>query len=148
MCALKWYVQSLYRHLFLEDISKHARVTKKWHILILNKVYAKAPWPQRPKLGVRIAKALSYGRMNSPPPPPPPELWSLEEVGSQKFRGRTANFCDSASSNHHNSGRGGGSPGKKKRKKIHTTTAKGFSNPHTKFGALRSRRLGINLVKN
>ena len=33
---------------------------------------------------------------------------ALEEVGSQKLRGRTANFCDSASSNHHNSGGGGG----------------------------------------
>ena len=29
VCALKWYIKSLYRHLFLEDISKHARVTKK-----------------------------------------------------------------------------------------------------------------------
>ena len=29
VCALKWYVKSLYRHLFLEDISIHARVTQK-----------------------------------------------------------------------------------------------------------------------
>ena len=28
VCALR-YVKSLYRHLFLEDISKHARVTQK-----------------------------------------------------------------------------------------------------------------------
>ncbi len=28
-CALRWYVKSLYRHLFLEDISKHVRVTQK-----------------------------------------------------------------------------------------------------------------------
>ena len=27
--ALKWYIKSLYRHLFLEDISKHARVTQE-----------------------------------------------------------------------------------------------------------------------
>ena len=28
VCALRCYVKSLSRHLFLEDISKHARVTK------------------------------------------------------------------------------------------------------------------------
>ena len=37
-CALRRYVKSLYRHFFLEDIAKHARVTKKmapskWHVL-------------------------------------------------------------------------------------------------------------------
>ena len=29
VCALRWYVKSLYRHFFLEDIAKHATVTKK-----------------------------------------------------------------------------------------------------------------------
>ena len=29
VCALRWYVKSLYRHFFLEDIAKHARVTQK-----------------------------------------------------------------------------------------------------------------------
>ena len=29
VCALRWYVKRLYRHLFFEDISKHARVTQK-----------------------------------------------------------------------------------------------------------------------
>ena len=29
VCALRWYVKSLYRHFFLEDIVKHARVTQK-----------------------------------------------------------------------------------------------------------------------
>ena len=29
VCALRWYVKCLYRHLLLEDISKHARVTQK-----------------------------------------------------------------------------------------------------------------------
>ena len=28
-CALRRYVKSLYRHFFLEDIAKHARVTQK-----------------------------------------------------------------------------------------------------------------------
>ena len=29
VCALRWCVKSIYRHLFLEDISKHARVTQE-----------------------------------------------------------------------------------------------------------------------
>ena len=29
VCALRWYVKSLYRHFFLEDIAIHARVTQK-----------------------------------------------------------------------------------------------------------------------
>ena len=29
VCALRWYVKSLYRHFFLEDTSKNVRVTKK-----------------------------------------------------------------------------------------------------------------------
>ena len=78
MCALKWYIKSLYRHLFLEDISKHSRVTKKWYFLICGKLYTQAPWPTRPKLGVWVAKALSCDRMdwlfffplNRPPPSP------------------------------------------------------------------------------
>ena len=65
VCALKWYIKSLYRHLFLEDISKHAMVTQKWHFLICGKLYSQAPWPQRPKLGVRVAKALSCDRTDS-----------------------------------------------------------------------------------
>ena len=59
VCALKWYIKSLYRHLFLEDISNHASVTQKMHFLICGKLYSQVPWPQRPKLGVRVAKALS-----------------------------------------------------------------------------------------
>ena len=61
VCALKWYIKSLYRHHFLEDISKHARVTKKWHFLICGKLYT---WPTRPKLGVWVAKALSCDCMD------------------------------------------------------------------------------------
>ena len=56
VCALKWYVKSLYRHLFLEDISKHARVTQKWHFLICGKLYTQAPWTRRAKVGVWVAK--------------------------------------------------------------------------------------------
>ena len=58
MCALKWYIKSLYRHIFLEDISKHARVIKKKHFLIPNRIYSQAPWPQRPKLGTNVAKGI------------------------------------------------------------------------------------------
>ena len=72
-------------------------------------------------------------------PPPPPELCWLEEAGSQKFAVRPPrNFCDPASSNRHNSGR------VHWKKNVHTITAKGFSNPHTRFQAPQSRRLGIN----
>ena len=147
MCALKWYIKSLYRHLFLEDISKHARVTQKNNFLIGGKLYSQAPWPQRPKLCVRVAKALSCDRMDSlffpgePPPPPPP--WVI-----QLRRGGTTEICRT--------------PTQisvvrlfstlylrvffftgTKKKWIHTITAKAFSYPHTEFGALRSRRLAV-----
>ncbi len=54
-----WYIKSLYRHLFLVDISKHASVTQKRHFLICGKDNSKAPWPTRPQIGLRVAKALS-----------------------------------------------------------------------------------------
>ena len=41
VCALRWCVKCLYRHLFL---SKHARSLKKWHFLICGKHNSKAPW--------------------------------------------------------------------------------------------------------
>ena len=56
MCALRWYIKSLYRHFFLVAISKNARVT---HFLICGKDNSKAPWPTRPQIGLRVAKALS-----------------------------------------------------------------------------------------
>ena len=59
MCALKWYIKSLYRHLFLEDISKHARVTKKWHFLLFGRPNSHAHWPTCPKLGTNVAKGNS-----------------------------------------------------------------------------------------
>ena len=104
VCALRWYVKSLYRHLFLEDISKHARVTKKWHFLICGRPNSQAPWPMHPKLCMWVAKALScdivvllFSRWTPPPPPPLPwgvvlrrggikEIrWCWEESGSKKF---------------------------------------------------------------
>ena len=51
------------------------------------------------------------------------------------------NFFDPASSQHHNSG-----GGKKKTRRY--ITAKSFSNPHTEFGARRSRRLGVRIRTN
>ena len=54
VCALRWYVKGLYRHLFLEDISKQAGVT---HFLICNSHNSKAPWATRLQIGVRVAKA-------------------------------------------------------------------------------------------
>ena len=83
VCALKWYIKSLYRHLFLEDISTHARVTQKIDFLIGRKLYSQEPWPQRPKLGVRVAKALSCDRMDSLfyrwTPPSPRYMYSVQK---------------------------------------------------------------------
>ena len=104
MCALRWYVKSLYKHLFLEDISKHARVT---HFLIYN---SKAPWGTRPQIGVWVANTRScdidelkkfFFNVNLPPSP---ELWCWEEEGSQNAH---AYLCDPASSQHHNLEEGG-----------------------------------------
>ena len=113
VCALKWYIKSLYRHLFLDNISTHARVTKKKkHFLICGKLYSQAPWPQRPKLGVRVAKGFSCDRMDSlfPPsePPPPPRDIVLKRGGPRILRGRTPNIRGPASSLHYFSGGGGG----------------------------------------
>ena len=52
VCALRWYVKSLYWHLFLEDTSKHARVTKKWHFQICGKHNSKVPWSTCPQISV------------------------------------------------------------------------------------------------
>ena len=61
----------------------------------------------------------------------------VRKAGSQKLRGRTANFCDPASSNHHNSGGGGGGGGFTERKKVNPyVTAKGIYQPtHRVSGA-------------
>ena len=59
VCALKWYIKSLYRHFFLEDISKHARVTQKKNCLICATIDSQGPWPQRTKLGTNVAKGIS-----------------------------------------------------------------------------------------
>ncbi len=121
MCALRWYVKSLYRHLFLVDISKLARVT---HFLFCGKDNSKAPWATRPQIGLRVAKArtvilTSRKFLTWTPPPPPPELWCWGEAGSQKFAVRPRNFCDPAS--------------------LVSITATCFSNPQTNLGARCSR---------
>ena len=56
VCAIRWYVKSLYRNLFLVDISKHARVT---HFLICGSHNSKAPWATPPQIGLWVAKARS-----------------------------------------------------------------------------------------
>ena len=56
MCALKWYIKSLYRHIFLEDISKHARVT---HFQLFVKPNSHAHWPTCTKRGSNVAKGNS-----------------------------------------------------------------------------------------
>ena len=98
VCALRWYVKSLYRHIFLEDISNHARVTQKMTLPNL--------WQEL------FPGALTEAAQN----------WSLEEAGSQKLHGLPRNFCDPASSQHHNSG-----PVHVKKEFFHTITATCFS---------------------
>ena len=59
VCALRWYVKSLYRHFFLEDIAKHARVTKKLHFLIGKMTNSKTPWATAPKHVLWLPTSLS-----------------------------------------------------------------------------------------
>ena len=70
MCALKWYIKSLYRHIFLEDISKHARVT---HFLLFVKPNSHAHWPTCTKRGSNVAKGnsckMTEVKKNSREPP-------------------------------------------------------------------------------
>ena len=103
VCALKLYIKSLYRHLFLEDISKHARVTQKKNFLICGKLYRQALWPQRAKLGVRVAKALSCDTavLFILSGEPPPLSYSVEKRRDPK---KSRNFFGPASSQHYNSG--------------------------------------------
>ena len=74
VCALRWYIKSLYRHLFLVDISKSARVT---HFLICGKDNSKASWATHPQIGQRVAKARSCETDESKKifRWTPPELW-------------------------------------------------------------------------
>ncbi len=78
MCALKWYIKSLYRHFFLEDISKHARVT---HFLLFGKPNSHAHWPTRPKRGTNVAKGLSckMTEVKKIPREPPPLRYRAEK---------------------------------------------------------------------
>ena len=72
---------------------------------------------------------------------------SVEKKRDQK---NCAIFFGPASSQHYNSGgvhRGGGGGGGEP-KKPHYITAKSFSNPHTDFGAGRSRRLAVRTATN
>ena len=72
------------------------------------------------------------------------------EAGLQKLRGRTANFCDPASSQHHNSGGGGGGGGGSPEFffRLVSITAMCFSYPQTNLGARRSRRLKVIFATN
>ena len=59
VCALRWYIKSLYKHLFLEDTSKHARVTQKIAPPNWNMCNSKAPWATAPKLVFWLSTILS-----------------------------------------------------------------------------------------
>ena len=103
VCALRWYIKSLYRHLFLVDISKNARVT---HFLICGKDNSKAPWATRPQIGMSVAKARSCDTHESKKNFrwTPPQLVVRRGEITEMCRTPTQ-FCDPASITH------GGSPG-------------------------------------
>ncbi len=163
VCALKWYIKSLYRHLFLEDISKNARVTQKWHFLICGKLYSQAPWPQIPKLGVRVANALSCDRTDSlffsgwihPPPPPLPPRYSVEKR-------RTTDICMGVRQisvgvrqisvvppllSSISRGGGGGGFTRKKNETVRSQL-RALATRTPSFGGQRSRRLAVKFATN
>ena len=124
-------------HFFLEDISKHARVTQKKNFLICGRLSSQGPWPQRTKLGTNVAKGIScdivvfffFFPVN------PPLSYSVEKRRDPK---KSRDFFGPASSQHYNSG---GGVHRKKKKENHYITANAFSYIRTEFGALRSRPL-------
>ena len=152
MCALKCYVKSLYRHLFFEDISKNARVTKKKrHFLICGKVTPRRLDRRAPNSVCGLLKLLAvivwidfFSSGKPPPPPPPPPSYSVEKRRDHRncVGGRQISVIPPLLNT---ITQGGGGVHRKKRgqKSIHTITTKGFSYPHTEFGARRSRRLGL-----
>ena len=150
MCALRWYIKSLFRHLFLVDISKHARVTpKKWHFLICGKDNSKAPWATRPQIGLRVAKALScdtdernFFPVN--PPPPPPRSYGAKT--KRDHRNLPYAYAISVIPPLLSTITQGGFTGKKFR--LVSITAKCFSYPQTNLGARRSRRLWVIFATN
>ena len=85
MCALKWYIKSLYRHIFLKDISKHARVT---HFLISGKPNSHAHWPTCTKLGTNVAKGnnCNMTEVKKIPVNPPWDI-ELRRGGTTEFAG-------------------------------------------------------------
>ena len=128
VCALRWYIKSPHRHLFLVDISKHARVT---HFLICGKDNSKEPWPTRPQFGLRVAKALSCDTDESEffSDEPPPPSYSVEKRRDHRNLpyAHTKN-CVGV--------------------RLVSITAKCFSYPQTKLGARRSRRLWVIFATN
>ncbi len=137
MSALRWYIKSLYRHLFLVDISKHARVTQKLHFLMFGRHNSK---PTRPQIGLRVAKALSRtineSKFFSGETPLPSPSYSVEKRRAKKI----ARFLGVPPllNTITKGGGGGGFTGKKFR--LVYCTAECFSNPQTNLGARRSRR--------
>ena len=139
MCALRWYIKSLYRHLFLIDISKHTRVT---HFLICGKDNWKAPWATRPQIGLRVAKARSC------------DTWQVQK----KLRWTPPSYSVDKRRDHRNCVGGcqisvippllstitkGRCTGIFFRLVSITVTC--FSNPHTNLGGHLSRRLELSL---
>ena len=101
VCALSWYEKSLYRHFFLEDIAKHARVTQKMappppHEKSTN---CQAPWATNTKLPEWIANTLSCDMTQ--PYLKRGEVLNRYETLYFKPRQSSRKICDPASSNNH-----------------------------------------------
>ena len=97
MCALRWYVKSLYRHFFLKDIAKHARVTQK--MACPNLEICQPPWATDTKLPVWIANTLSCDMTQ--PYLKHGEVLNRYETLYFKPRQSSRKICDPASSNNH-----------------------------------------------
>ena len=100
MCALRWYVKCLYRHLFLEDTSEHARVTQKLHYPNCNTYNSKVLWATDPKFvcgllkhPVVIIKTEPYLQCG--------EVLIRYETLYFPPRQNQRNICDITTSNHH-----------------------------------------------
>ena len=101
--CLRWYVKSLYRHFFLEDIAKHARVIlKKWHLPNGKMSNSQAPWATDSKFVLWLANTLSCDMAESYLQRG--EVLNRYETLYFQPRQNPRNICDPASFNHYISG--------------------------------------------
>ena len=101
VCALRWYVKSLYRHFFLEDIAKQARREKNGTSPLPSALISRRLERQTPNFLLWLANTLSCDMAET--------IITTREVLNRyetlyfQPRQKPRNICDPASSNHHNS---------------------------------------------